>query len=331
MKKERSVMPKHKGLMIFFLIAFGMPVILGIFMGIGFHMGQNVSAFPLAWMYLPAAAAMISVLVSEKEVISQPPKAFFVTFASFAALTAVLAVVNVFISEIELLGVINVVIMISAAVCGMQIFLLKKERRSAWGLSVMKNTKKALGCIGIFLLLYLLMNGISIGMSLLMGSDLSEFSLNPRAFEYLFLLLPLNLVMSWPAFFGEEYGWRFFLQPRLQRRFGKRGGVILLGLVWGIWHLPLKMFYYSPNTVLQSVLVQLAGCVGMAVFFGWVQMRTENVWAVAAIHFLNNNLGVVIFGTLPVGVERGWMDSLLTIAIYMAVYLPFLGAKEYRL
>ena len=323
-------MPKQKGFMIFFSIAFGMPVILGFFMGIGFYKGQDVSAFPLAWMYLPAAAAMISVLVSEKEKLSRLPKAFFVTFTAFAALTAILAIVNVFLLGIELTGLINVVIVISSAMCGMQMLLMKKESKSCWGLSVTKNGKKALGCVGIFLLLYLLMNAISIGLAVLMGSELSEFSLNPMALESLFLVLPLNLVMTWPVYFGEEYGWRFFLQPRLQRRFGKRGGVILLGLLWGIWHLPLNMFYYSPDTVLQSVLVQLAGCVGMAVFFGWVQMRTENVWAVTAIHFLNNNLGAVIFGTLAVGVERGWTDSLLTIAIYMAVYLPFLGAKEYR-
>lgn len=44
------------------------------------------------------------------------------------------------------------------------------------------------------------------------------------------------------VFFGEEYGWRYFLWPKLQNRFGKRKGVLLLRILWGLWHLPLNFF-----------------------------------------------------------------------------------------
>ncbi|MCS4523181.1 CPBP family intramembrane metalloprotease [Clostridium botulinum] len=47
--------------------------------------------------------------------------------------------------------------------------------------------------------------------------------------------------------FGEEYGWRYFLQTAFQERLGKRKGIIFLGIIWGIWHLPLNLFYYSPK------------------------------------------------------------------------------------
>ena len=48
-------------------------------------------------------------------------------------------------------------------------------------------------------------------------------------------------------FFGEEYGWRYYLQPVLQKRFGLRAGVIILGVVWGLWHIPDDLFrYYLP-------------------------------------------------------------------------------------
>ena len=38
---------------------------------------------------------------------------------------------------------------------------------------------------------------------------------------------------------GEEYGWRYFSQTRLQSLYGNRIGVLLTGLMWGLAHFPL--------------------------------------------------------------------------------------------
>ena len=36
---------------------------------------------------------------------------------------------------------------------------------------------------------------------------------------------------------GEEFGWRGFAHPRLVSRFGAVGGCLILGALWGVWHL----------------------------------------------------------------------------------------------
>ncbi|MCO7110166.1 hypothetical protein NIA69_14975 [Gemmiger formicilis] len=47
---------------------------------------------------------------------------------------------------------------------------------------------------------------------------------------------------------------------RTARRTGGRRAV-------GLWHLPLNLFFYSPDTSLQSITAQLVVCVTLGVFF----------------------------------------------------------------
>lgn len=326
----------EKRLAVYFAIAFGMPVILGIFMGIAFYGGQDVSAFPLVWMYLPATAVMAGALLTKEKRLDEDgsevkmPKAFYVTFVAFTACMVVLAAVGAFLPGFQSAVWISFLVYGVSLIGLVELLILKKKRREVWGLRLTKNWKWSLIGVGIFVLIYIAICAVSMGITYLMGGSMETYSLNPYWANWIFMVLPLNLLLSFTAFFGEEYGWRYYLQPALQDRFGMKKGVLLLGLLWGIWHVPINLFYYSPSTSIQSILVQLAGCVGMGIFFGWVYLRTQNVWAVTMIHFLNNNLGMALFNASAAGVEREWADTLITIVIYLAVYVPFLFTKEYR-
>ena len=145
------------------------------------------------------------------------------------------------------------------------------------------------------------------------------------------ILLIINLPLSYLAFFGEEYGWRYFFQPDLQKKYGLRKGVILLGVLWGLWHIPLNFLYYSPKTGVFSFMIQVTLCVGIGVFMGWLYMKTGNIWSVVIVHYLQNNIGAIFFGASPVNVVLDFKDVLIALIVYMLVYLPFLNTKEYKL
>jgi membrane protease YdiL (CAAX protease family) len=51
-------------------------------------------------------------------------------------------------------------------------------------------------------------------------------------------LVALGLAIIAEGPLGEEPGWRGFALPRMQPRFGPLRGTLLLGLLWGFWHLP---------------------------------------------------------------------------------------------
>lgn len=74
---------------------------------------------------------------------------------------------------------------------------------------------------------------------------------------------------------GEELGWRGFLLPRLQARQGALRASLVVGLAWGLWHLPA---FYLPGTGKQGSPVDMALftllTVVLSVIFTWVFRRT---------------------------------------------------------
>jgi membrane protease YdiL (CAAX protease family) len=59
---------------------------------------------------------------------------------------------------------------------------------------------------------------------------------------YMIFFFLLLAIMSGP--FNEEFGWRGFALDRLFVRYGFWVGSIILGFIWGIWHLP---WYFYPG------------------------------------------------------------------------------------
>ena len=59
---------------------------------------------------------------------------------------------------------------------------------------------------------------------------------------YMIFLYLFFAIMSGP--FNEEFGWRGFALDKLLVRYGFWIGSIILGIVWGIWHLP---WYFYPG------------------------------------------------------------------------------------
>ena len=91
---------------------------------------------------------------------------------------------------------------------------------------------------------------------------------------------------------GEEYAWRGTVQPILQRKFGKRLGILILTIIWEIWH-ACMWIRLSPLTQLSDNLIEVL-CLrfmlvlSIAIFLAWAYLRTENVWVCATIHWIYN-------------------------------------------
>mgnify|MGYP002236888787 FL=1 len=151
------------------------------------------------------------------------------------------------------------------------------------------------------------------------------------------LFAPIDIfVVQSIYFFGEEYAWRGCLQGRLQNIFGTRMGVILLGIIWELWHMPLWFQISEPGQgklIVLLVLMRMPYVIALAVFFGWAYMKTNNIWLCVLIHGVNN-AAVSAFDsdlvTVADTVESvSVFDGIMT-AVAVIVMLLFLFTKEYR-
>lgn len=109
----------------------------------------------------------------------------------------------------------------------------------------------------------------------------------------LILSLALNFMLIGPVVgliisFGEEYGWRGFLQTELIK-LGRVRGVLLLGVIWGIWHWPvIWMGYNYPGQPLLGSVFMVIYCVILAYFLAYAVFKSQGIWTAAYLHALSN-------------------------------------------
>ena len=84
----------------------------------------------------------------------------------------------------------------------------------------------------------------------------------------------LQTILITAVIFGgqEEPGWRGYALPRLEERHSPLVATLILGLGWGVWHIPL----YGPA----GVVVPLV----LAFFYTWLYNRTQSVLLCILLH-----------------------------------------------
>ena len=316
----------NKDLVTFLIVTFGLTILMGFAMYIAYPT-YSVDSFPLVQMYYPALGAMVALLLN-KDLSKEIPKNFFSAYIFFVISSVCYLLIKLFIFHQDPSIDLEIGILIGSIILFIAYKLDEKEKIERFGFSSKKSFKGSIPYVILFILLYLSCILIASLVTGEVNRIIDPFK-SLRTWVRL-LLLPLSFLLSYPAFLGEEYGWRYFLQSALQERMGKRKGVLILGLLWGIWHLPINLFYYSPQTSFYSVLNQLIVCVSYSIFFGYVYMRTKNIWIISMIHFFNNNLGFVLFGATGANVVFSWQAIVFNLILFSIVYAPFLLANDYR-
>ncbi len=123
---------------------------------------------------------------------------------------------------------------------------------------------------------------------------------------------------------GEEFAWRGFFQSLLTKRFGTIRGIVLLGVIWSLWHLPAQLagYNYPENPVLGSFILSPIELVSVSLFLGWLTIRTKSFIPAAVAHGAGNSIQEGVIGSLELSVPRVYED-ILTLSVTMIAGLLF--------
>jgi len=133
------------------------------------------------------------------------------------------------------------------------------------------------------------------------------------------LTFPLLLLL---ACFGspllEEPGWRGVALPRVHRRMAAAWAALLVGAIWGLWHIPLFLAFEA-NLVISVSLITMHGF-----FLGWLYVNTRSlliaVLGHASLNVAKNSL------SLP---DQGVVQVVLSCALCLVI-LAFFRVSDLR-
>lgn len=152
--------------------------------------------------------------------------------------------------------------------------------------------------------------GLAIGIGLLSGIGAPE----PAGSSY---LLPIFLGAVFTGALGEELGWRGTALPHLLARWNALASNLILGILWGLYHLPSFLLAGMPLHDAPLVAFMVAS-IGITTLMTWTFNRTAgSLIPVFLYHFAFNFLGNAtgIFGDATLV----WLWAGILGAVAMAV------------
>jgi len=140
-------------------------------------------------------------------------------------------------------------------------------------------------------------------------------------------LTPLSMVV-FVLVVGEELGWRGYAQPELEKHYSPLIAAIVLGVLWGFWHLPNFFIPELPHyeIPLPAFVIYTTS---LSVLAAWLLKHTRGSVLIATLLHGSTNT----FGFLTPGLDTATRWWLLAGVYCIAAFLvaTFYGSKLHRL
>jgi len=153
--------------------------------------------------------------------------------------------------------------------------------------------------------------------SLVLGvSSLLEQELLPAAMS--FIATPILLIIFFISALCEQIGWMGYAFEPMCNRWGLFKSTILLGIFWGMWHIPLYIFSI-PGT--EMIVAQVLTVIALRVLLVWLYSNTgKSVFIVILFHATYN----VCMSVFPVN----FVGNAIIMSIIAALILYFWSRNQ---
>ncbi|WP_194411154.1 CPBP family intramembrane glutamic endopeptidase [Microbacterium cremeum] len=141
-----------------------------------------------------------------------------------------------------------------------------------------------------------------------------------------FAAIPVGALINSVLAFGEELGWRGWLQTALLP-LGTWPALLLTGALWGLWHAPVILLGYNFGRAdVVGLLLMVGGCVFWGLLLGWLRLRSASLWPAVLAHGSLNAVGSLVLVLAAAGEtpDLAWAGALgvvswVVLAVVIAV------------
>ncbi|MGC2530033.1 MAG: CPBP family intramembrane glutamic endopeptidase [Candidatus Acidiferrum sp.] len=133
----------------------------------------------------------------------------------------------------------------------------------------------------------------------------------------------LGLAFGIPAGFFEEIGWTGFAFPKMSRKLPPLRAAILLGLLWGCWHIPVINFLGTAvphgRYWLHFFLAFAAAMTAMRVLISWLYSHTKSVLLAQLMHVFSTGSLVVFSPPAATAPQEAFWYTVYAAALWLLV------------
>lgn len=160
-------------------------------------------------------------------------------------------------------------------------------------------------------------------------AGIDETPFEPRLFTLVLFISTLVItpvINSIPAF-GEEFGWRGYLLPKLLF-LGREKALVVSGVIWGLWHLPFVLLIgfggYQDRLAGGIMFVTVITLLG--IYIGALTLKHRSVLLASFMHGVFNAQGYGIWAIVYPDYNRliGGVGGLIGIMVLLPVALYYL-------
>ena len=132
----------------------------------------------------------------------------------------------------------------------------------------------------------------------------------------------VNLILLIVPFFlfdalanGEEIAWRGYVLPRVQANHSALLSSLIVGMIWGIWHLPKFLSHWDTLTF----VFFMAGITARAVLYTWLYNNTKGSLLLTTIFHAAGNTGGILLPVAITATSGNLIASIIHLLIEVAV------------
>ena len=188
------------------------------------------------------------------------------------------------------------------------------------------NLRLAPGWILVILGLPVILAGLAWAMSVATGGPRTELTLLAQPL----LILPTFLILFFVGgSIQEEFGWRGYALPRLLLKWSALTASMVLGVLWGLWHLPL--FYTAGvSQAYMPLWAFLILAIAFSILFTWFYINTNNNLLSALLFHTAINTSLSLFPPIQQSVNGDQRAFVLLMVLYVIVAVSIIVKGRHR-